>query len=402
MEKVKTRKPHKKSRNGCLPCKARHVKCDEQQPSCANCVKQATPCEYRPAKSREGSTGSPLPVTSAPTPSSAEGGVFDPNVSNAFVAPFQDPTILNLLQLRLLHHYTTVTALTLGADSGAHEVYATIVPQTAFEYPFLLHVLLALAALHLSRLSGSSQEAIEFALIGGRHHDAALANFQVTIRDIDESNFKSVLMFAGLLFPYSCASSVEHSQDVDHAFDSLLSNFTLTRRVRPMVSSFYNAMKASVLEKLIPQDVQGIDWLTQEPPEETELVQLRKFAQAVHHLYPPDIVDAYGYAVHILVLTFAAAKKSNEPPSDALLKIWLHFVSDRYVELLSERQPGSLIIYAHYAVLLRKSSVHYWYLAGVAEQILQVAEALVPSEWSGWLDWPKEQMRGFQSAATTR
>ena len=167
-----------------------------------------------------------------------------------------------------------------------------------------------------------------------------------------------------------------------------------------MVSSFYNAMKASVMEKLIPNDIKGIDWLTQEPPEETELVQLRKFAEAIHHLYPPDIVDTYGYAIHILVLTFAAAEKSHEPPSDALLKIWIHFVTDRYVELLSERQPGSLIIYAHYAVLLQKSSNRYWYLAGVAEQILRVAEALIPREWSGWLDWPKAQLRGDQTFLT--
>ena len=161
-----------------------------------------------------------------------------------------------------------------------------------------------------------------------------------------------------------------------------------------MVTRFYDEMKASILGKLIPKDVQGIDWLTQEPPEETELVQLRKFADAVHHLYPPDIVDAYGFAVHILVLTFAEAGKSREPPSDALLKIWIHLVSDRYVELLSERQPGSLIVYAHYAVLLQRSSVRYWYLNGVAEQILRVAEALVPSEWAVWLDWPKKQLHG--------
>ncbi|KAH6644561.1 hypothetical protein C7974DRAFT_408233 [Boeremia exigua] len=393
MERVKTRKPHKKSRNGCLPCKARHVKCDEQQPDCANCVKQGTSCEYRPSKSREGSTGSPLPVPATYTPSSTEGGVFDPALPNLSFTPTQDLTVLNLPQLRLLHHYTTVTALTLGADSEAHEVYATAVPQTAFEYPFLLHVLLALAALHLGRISGPGLDNLEYALLGGRHYDAALVNFQTTVRDIDESNFKGVLIFAAILFPYSCASSVDPSHNVDHAFNSLLTNFTVTRKVRPMVSSFYNIMKASILGKLIPKDVQGVDWLTQEPPENTELVQLCKFAEVVHQLYPPDIVDAYGYAIHILVLTFAAAEKSHEPPSDALLKIWIHFVSDRYVELLAERQPGSLIIYAHYAVLLQKSSVRYWYLAGVAEQILRVAEALVPSEWSGWLEWPKEQLR---------
>lgn len=302
----------------------------------------------------------------------------------------------NVLQLRLIHHYTTVTAQSLGADTEARVVYATVVVQTAFEFPFLLHVLFALAALHLSRLSETKYEAIEYALVGGKHHDIALATFQASVRDIDEGNFKAVLMFAAVLFPYSCASSVDSDHEIEHAFDSLLSNFSLTRRVRPMVSSFYDAMKASVLEKLIPHDVQGIDWLIREPPVNTELAQLRKFAEAIHQLYPPDIADAYGYAIHVLVLTFEAAERSHEPPSDALLKIWIYFVGDRYVELLSERQPGSLIIYAHYAVLLQRSSVRYWYLTGMSDQILRVAEALVPNEWSGWLDWPKKQLRGYQ------
>lgn len=334
------------------------------------------------------------------TPSSTDGGVLEPAAPDVVTAPIHDTLTLNILQMRLLHHYTTVTAQTLAASPDAHMVYATAVPQTAFEYPFLLHVILALAALHLSRLQEFSPEAVEYALIGGRHHEIALASFQATVRDIDASNFQAVLMFAGALFPYSCASSIDPERDVDHAFETLLSNLSLTRRVRPMVASFYDAFKTSIMDKMIPEDVQGVEWATQEPPEETELVQLRKFAEAVHHLYPPDIVDAYGYAIHILVLTFDRAAKSHKPPSDALLKIWVHFVSDRYIELLSERQPGSLIIYAHYAVLLQRGSRKYWYLAGVPEQILRIAEALVPNEWSGWLNWPKEQLRSGQNVLT--
>ena len=343
---------------------------------------------------------SPLPAASICTPPSTEGGAFETATPDACIAPVHDPLALNILQMRLLHHYTTVTAQTLGADSEAHSVYATIMPQTAFEYPFLLHVILALAALHLSRLQELDSKALEYAIIGGRHYEAALAQFQATVRDIDDTNFIAVLMFAGALFPYSCASSVDVKHDVDHTFDTLISNFALTRRVRPMVTSFYNALKTSILQKLIPDDIKNIDWAEQEPPTETELVQLRKFAEAVHHLYPPDIVDAYGHAIHTLILSFAVAENSHQPPSDALLKIWIHFVSDRYIELLSERQPGALIIYAHYAVLLHKSSNRYWYLAGVAEQILWVAEALVPGEWSGWLSWPKEQLRGGQNVLT--
>jgi hypothetical protein len=200
-------------------------------------------------------------------------------------------------------------------------------------------------------------------------------------------------MFAGAMFPYSCTASMTAGNELDQAFDDFLSNMALTRRVRPMVTGFYQEMQASELAHMIPDDVKGVKWTTEEAPAETELIQLRKFAEVVHHIYPPDIVNAYGYAIHILELIFAVAAQSPRPPSDALLKIWIHFVSDRFVELLSERQPGSLIILAHYGVLLHRSQ-QYWYLEGVAEQLLNIANTIVPTEWQCWLAWPMAQIHG--------
>ncbi|KAH3965278.1 hypothetical protein HBI24_028490 [Parastagonospora nodorum] len=391
MDRSKTRKPHKKSRNGCLPCKGRHVKCDEQRPNCANCVKQGTPCEYKSPKSREPLTGSPMPIASL-TPTSTDAIVPEKNTVPDGGSP--DITNLNIAQLRLLHHYTTVTAKTLAHDSAAEVVFSTHLVKTAFSYPFLLHAILALGALHLSRLEGpSSSSHTEYVSLADQHHDAALNDFRTRVLNIDDTNWEAVLMFAGALFPYSCTASVTASDDLDLAFGNFLSNLVLTRRVRPMVTGFYQEMMKSELGAMIPSDVEGINWETKEVPVETELVQLRKFAEVVHHIYPPDIIDAYGYAIHILELTFVVAAESARPPSDALLKIWIHFVSDRYVELLSERQPGSLIILAHYAVLLHRSR-QYWYLDGEAEQILNIANAFVPTEWQSWLEWPKAQIRG--------
>lgn len=36
----------RRSRTGCWPCKARKVKCGEEKPQCANCVKQGETCDY--------------------------------------------------------------------------------------------------------------------------------------------------------------------------------------------------------------------------------------------------------------------------------------------------------------------------------------------------------------------
>ncbi|KAK0667421.1 hypothetical protein QBC41DRAFT_357393 [Cercophora samala] len=41
-------KPGRRSKNGCLTCRARHVKCDEQHPVCLKCLKQKSGCEWPP------------------------------------------------------------------------------------------------------------------------------------------------------------------------------------------------------------------------------------------------------------------------------------------------------------------------------------------------------------------
>ncbi|KAF2014278.1 hypothetical protein BU24DRAFT_433717 [Aaosphaeria arxii CBS 175.79] len=312
--------------------------------------------------------------------------------STSPVATRESDYNINVTQLRLLHHYTMVTAKTLATHLDAEEVNSVNVVHIAFDHVYLLHSLLALAALHISHMERSRAESRSAYLnLAEQHYATALDSFRLLVSDIDEYNFKAILMFAGTLFPYSCALAMAVSSDLDHAFDIVLSNMVLTRKVRPMVDRFFDAMKSSELGRLIPKDVERIDWSIIKVPTYTELVQLRRFNAVIDQVYPPAIVDAYSNAIHLLEMVFQETTLSPHLPSITLLKIWMHFVTNHYVELLSEKQPGALIIFAHYAVLLHRSD-YYWFLQGTAEQILKIADVLVPSEWKSWLDWPKEQI----------
>jgi hypothetical protein len=182
---------------------------------------------------------------------------------------------LNITQLRLLHHYTTITAKTLAHNAASEEVFTINLVRTAFEYPFLLHAVLALAALHLSRTEDIYSLAYaDYRALSERHQDTALIEFRATVHNIDQTNWKAVLMFAGAIFPHSCATSVSVSNNVELAFSNFLSNLALTRRVRPMVSGFYNEMLQSELAHMVPYDVRGTDWEAKEAPADTEYVNL--------------------------------------------------------------------------------------------------------------------------------
>ena len=47
---ARTRRSHKKSRNGCSECKKRHIRCDERQPLCTNCEVAERSCSFPPPK----------------------------------------------------------------------------------------------------------------------------------------------------------------------------------------------------------------------------------------------------------------------------------------------------------------------------------------------------------------
>ena len=266
----------------------------------------------------------------------------------------------------------------------------------AFKNVYLLQALLAIAALHLSRLEPDLRA--DYRLQAEKHQNAALSQFMVAVSDIDESNFQPVLAFSHILFSYSWAVSAEGSSDPEHAFDSILSSVVLIRRVRPMVQNpgLFDAMRASELGRLIPKDVHTVDWKS-EPPAETELVQLRKFSEIIHHFYPEDIIDTYKEAICFLELLFS--RSAPEPPSDAVVKQWVHHVRPRFIELLTAKQPGALIIFAHYGVILGRSE-RYWFFEGVDELILSVAEHFVPVEWASWLDWPRQEIRKVRASPT--
>ncbi|KAF2874002.1 hypothetical protein BDV95DRAFT_626866 [Massariosphaeria phaeospora] len=296
---------------------------------------------------------------------------------------------LNIPVLRLLHHFQTVTARTLVADPGTEDMYQSYLIKLGLDYTFLLHAVLALAALHLSRLE--KQHRSEYLNRAVSHHDVALAQFKDQVQDLNEDNFQAVLFFASTMFPYSCAIPLENGDTLTDIFSGILSNIELTRRMRAMVTGVYQAMLQSEIARLVPVDTQGIDWHNSEPPQTTELGTLRKFAEATRGIYPPDIVDAYGHAIHVLDIAYSKISELLHPPSDALLKMWIHMITPRFMELLSERQPGALIIFSHYGVLLGRGK-HYWFLDGLAEQILHIADAFVPTEWTKWLEWPREQI----------
>ncbi|KAI0964992.1 hypothetical protein F4678DRAFT_468005 [Xylaria arbuscula] len=121
------RRAHLKSKAGCDNCKRRRVKCSDEM-LCTNCTRRGDHCQRRDV--RRTSMVS-IPKISTQFPSS------NPRLAD---------TAVNLLHMKLFHHFQTSTRQTLlwGQEAWDH------VLQLSFEFDFLMNAILCIAARHLS------------------------------------------------------------------------------------------------------------------------------------------------------------------------------------------------------------------------------------------------------------
>lgn len=125
-----TRRSHKKSRDGCLKCKVRKIKCDEQKPECTQCKMKSFVCQYPSTAVRK-----ETPVSRRPS---------------QMLAASPAASQFSLRDMAFFHHFLTISFphLPLGND----DVWIRDVPQFAQEHTFLMHAILALGASHLNRV----------------------------------------------------------------------------------------------------------------------------------------------------------------------------------------------------------------------------------------------------------
>ena len=64
----------------------------------------------------------------------------------------------------------------------------------------------------------------------------------------------------------------------------------------------------------------------------------------------------------------------------ASMNAWLSRVPDRFHQMLAAQNAASLVVLAHWAVLVNRAEDHYWFLHGMAARIVDHIESQLPSE----------------------
>ncbi|QSS59627.1 C6 zinc finger domain-containing protein [Histoplasma capsulatum] len=392
-----SRRSHTKSRNGCTQCKSRRIKVNKPFTSLVHLV--ICPNRALSSRSTSSSTGAsssqqPSTPTTHPAPShSSTTSVIGPPPNTSTIPRSSG---LDVIDLELLHHYTTFTYKTLpsGATSDQHEIWQIQVVQLGFQHEFLLRGILAVAALHLSYLHPQRREPL--ALRASTHQSIAVKALHEVLNRVDPFNCVAIFAFSCILVALTFAAPTNPAlpgvQDgYQGAQKEILDWFHMVRGCNSVLQTQWGTLSRSFLAPLLHKAMTQQTAPSHDVHDSDRVTDLLRLCSSERVAQDRETANAYALAIHQLLNAYTQVSILSERKQDfvPVIFVWPIAIPQTYLKLLGERKPEAMVILAHYSALLQRLD-DQWFMKGWARYLVKQIEMTLGEEWQPWLCWPKE------------
>ncbi|KAJ5654405.1 hypothetical protein N7490_001408 [Penicillium lividum] len=295
---------------------------------------------------------------------------------------------MGISEMELLHHYSTSTCYTISPLPVLQTVWRIRVPQFGFSFPFVLHGILALSALHLAYLR--PERHAHYVTQAEFHHSQALQMVSAIIPNMNKENASAIYLFSSITCIISCAKP-----RVTHEFwmigDRDIEWLSLFRGTRSIIAAAEDTIKTGVLSPIFKNGSSRSRARNARPT--SNLTYLNDLRQLLRDNVPnTEELNCYFDAIHDMSKSFASLEEDGyENCQTADVFIWLLQISDEYLYLLRQRKPEALVIFSYFCVI-----THYlewaWWMQGLSHHIIRSIYHCLDEEHRCWLQWPVEQL----------
>jgi hypothetical protein len=317
-----------------------------------------------------------------------------PPVRDADSSLSVESTERRLLELKLMHHFTTVTAtkdfLSLH-DETVSGMWVETAPTLAFRFDFLLNTILSIAALHIAKIQ---PKRLDMADTHRKYFNVAISQHQATVRNISPANAEAVCITTILI----ALPAFILLQDTDvGTYRPPLQLFSLLASGIPVFSKAI---------PMIPQTSKLMAVVTAKPNMKLFMKELENevYKQRFHHLLdwraPDEVVDSESQLAYEVALSFVGCILDNIERDEnpfILRRIVYSFptlVPAIYVKRLKEKNYRALTILAYYFCLV-KAVDSVWWLRGIAEREVFGIQSILPEEWQWAMAWPLQKLAEY-------
>lgn len=395
------RRRHRKSRNGCLVCKKRRVKCDEGRPRCQNCSYADRPCSYGPersfaSRSAAVSPASPASATGSVTATRSTGLTDEPGGGEGDSTARRSFCVkgtFTIIHMNLFHHAHSHMAEFLGVR-GDIRPFLDLAISSSHTEPYVLDQLLAVSSLHLATwephaAAAYSHEATEL-------QTRALSAFNELRDGVTDTNYLAAFVFATLLGVHSLRNTLARSYPNLGEFVLAFINYArLHRGVRAVTDKYWHKILQSHLQPLLYLSDYSRD--AERKPTGAETDSLRVFLESLPGHPSPSIQPCLS-ALERVQWTIDIAKLDPTRADIALQAIvaWPLLIPDDFITALYQHQPASFVVLAYYAAIIHRHK-GFWVLSDAGAAIFDMIQNHVGAFWGDALSWPRMEFNKASS-----
>ncbi|KAL2427276.1 hypothetical protein ABEF95_011005 [Exophiala dermatitidis] len=380
-----SRKPHTKSRTGCINCKRRRVKCDENRiGGCFKCRRHGIDCDYETQTSR----GNGVPSSAKPRllspfdldrsqPGASTPVTFRPAALSTPLRaaltpmfPFAEEHPKDMTPvLQTLQHFDTVTYCSMGSVI-AQDIIKECVHGVAVQKPYLLHAVSGVSAAHLCHLLPANQHPVQHRqskLADAFHWHKALTLFRRELSSGVNRQNMDALISTNLLVCVHQFMLTDHLPNPGKSFVYAPPDERPKRTKWLTIQHGFEALRDELREQvwdsmwkpvLMDANISQSAPLVCVAPNEDEVHALFLDMCQVSTHSSADNNPYYTALTHLLFL------RQLEPTMNTFNKLitFVGIIHGKYYRLLLERDKPALLILAHWLALM--TELRQWWISG--------------------------------------
>lgn len=299
--------------------------------------------------------------------------------------------------LELMHHYSVITSLTLPRAQDELHVWQKQVPKLAFQYPFLVHQILAVAAFHQAYLQPELRS--EHSLHASQHQNRSIEGMRGHLADITADNCHALFMASSLLLVGAFASFANIRPDGGSplivgqrppTIEDMIDVFILDRGVASVLQSSEEIIQAGYFRDLfhfsphqranpfmqqVAEELRGLEVLIDRDE------SLDRMVRILVNLEIKKLIDAVEKAV-----------VTTEESEMRVTTYWPITIAEDYIALLRQRNEVALLVLVYYCLIMYRAEVRTWFVKGWGISVATDVDKFISPKWRNALEWPLEQL----------
>ncbi|KAL5356082.1 hypothetical protein BJX96DRAFT_185553 [Aspergillus floccosus] len=376
--------------------------CDEKKPSCTNCQQHSIECDFGLAPDSASASPSPSasrsskryrfkqsnyqPASQRTTTTTTSAGVqcdlpVDYGSSNG----------ISMADLQLYHHYLTSTYKTFVYEpEDVHNVYQTHLPRWGFTFPSVLHLMLAISALHLGSKHPEHRE--HHIRQADEHFTFGVQSVTSILTQLNSENCQMIYISAVLICLVYFGHGPPPGEYLVFSETGKAEWLALMRGVRSILESRREEIFTGILEPVPGPEVDEIDPLLLD-----ELTIHKRHIFDVSQFIEVNVVDESTRSMCVaacanLLSTFEEVYRTRTLGRDGLCLMapvigWIYRLPEPFICLLEDKDSFSLVVLAQWSILLRYMQTS-WLMVGWDKHVVSGIRMSLREDFHRWIEWP--------------